>query len=167
MDNKQEETDIASPHSFSKKRIIYRLLILPIVAILGLYLLSMTSSKPGNLGVNAGQLAPCPDSPNCVSTQTNDSEKQMAPIRLEEPNQTLDRIKEVVSSNFPRAKLVSEDTKYLHFEFTSLIFRFVDDVEFYLDESESMIHFRSASRVGHSDLGANRKRMNKILELLK
>jgi len=51
---------------------------------------------------------------------------------------------------------------YLHVEFRSTLFRFVDDVEFVIDEPQGLIHIRSASRVGYSDLGANRKRMEKI-----
>ena len=54
------------------------------------------------------------------------------------------------------------DDRTLTAEYRSLIFRFIDDVDFLLDEKEGVIHFRSASRVGYSDLGANRKRMERI-----
>ena len=65
-------------------------------------------------------------------------------------------------ADLPRAKLVEEDEDYLHYEFTSLLLRFVDDVEFVFDDATKTIHFRSASRTGYSDLGVNRRRMEEI-----
>ena len=148
-------------------RIARRLILLPIVAVVGLFFLSMTSPKPSGLGVANGMLAKCPDSPNCVSTQANDPEKKMEPIPLNgEKSEMVAKIKSAIESDFPRAKLITEDENYLHFEFRSLLFRFVDDVEFFVDDKESTVQFRSASRVGHSDMGANRKRMTKICESL-
>ena len=79
----------------------------------------------------------------------------------------LKKIKTIIDSKFSRATIVKESNVYLRYEFKSLIFRFIDDVEFMVDDEKSVVHFRSASRVGHSDLGANRKRMNKIVEGLK
>lgn len=67
-----------------------------------------------------------------------------------------------IVANLPRAKLVEEDETYLHYEFTSLLLRFVDDVEFVFDDETKTIHFRSASRTGYSDLGVNRRRMEEI-----
>jgi uncharacterized protein (DUF1499 family) len=66
--------------------------------------------------------------------------------------------------SMPRAKIVSSSEDYIHAEFRSKLFRFVDDVEFYFDAPRKLIDFRSASRVGHSDLGVNRKRMEEIRE---
>ncbi len=76
-------------------------------------------------------------------------------------DQAIRTLKEVVAG-MPRAKLVGEDNGYLHFEFRSLLFRFVDDVEFLVDEPNAVIHFRSASRVGYSDFGVNRRRMEAV-----
>lgn len=64
--------------------------------------------------------------------------------------------------SMPRRKIVIATENYLHVEFSSAIFRFVDDVEFFLDDATQTIHFRSASRLGYSDLGVNRKRMEEI-----
>jgi uncharacterized protein (DUF1499 family) len=61
-----------------------------------------------------------------------------------------------------RSRIVKTEDTYIHAEFTSAIFRFVDDVEFYLDDTAKTIHMRSASRVGKSDFGVNRKRMEKV-----
>ncbi len=66
----------------------------------------------------------------------------------------------------PRVRRLSRNGNYLHLAFTSLIFRFTDDVEFWVDESAGLLHYRSASRVGYSDLGANRRRMQQVCELL-
>ena len=74
---------------------------------------------------------------------------------------------EAVIKEKPRARIITETEDYLHAEFTSRVFRFVDDVEFYVDDEAKLIHFRSASRVGQSDLGVNRKRMPEICEQLK
>jgi uncharacterized protein (DUF1499 family) len=65
-------------------------------------------------------------------------------------------------AGLPRAKLVQEDDAYLHYEFTSLLLRFVDDVEFLFDDETKTIHFRSASRTGYGDFGVNRRRMEDI-----
>ena len=68
--------------------------------------------------------------------------------------------------SLPRTKLVEEDESYLHYEFTSLLFRFVDDVEFLFDDDTKTIHFRSASRTGYGDLGVNRARMEQVRALV-
>jgi uncharacterized protein (DUF1499 family) len=67
-----------------------------------------------------------------------------------------------VIAGLPRTKLVEEDDTYLHYEFTSLLLRFVDDVEFLFDDETKTVHFRSASRTGYGDLGVNRRRMEDI-----
>jgi uncharacterized protein (DUF1499 family) len=167
-------TAVSNQKSFTRSvfswllRLIYRILFVGIVAMIGLYMLSFSSSKPYDLGVNNGRLAACPESPNCVSSQETSSQHQMEPVTYGDSlREALDRIKTVIAREFPRARLVTEQEDYLHYEFTSLIFRFVDDVEFFLNDSTREIHFRSASRVGHSDLGVNRRRMSKLIEELK
>ena len=111
------------------------------------------------------QLVPCPSSPNCVSTKAQDEGHAIAPIRYHKSRlEAKEALKEAIRS-LPRAKLVEEDESYLHYEFTSLLLRFVDDVEFLFDDEAKTIHFRSASRTGHSDFGVNRRRMENIREL--
>ena len=145
----------------------YRLVVLPLIAVIGLYFLSMTSQPPESIGANNGRLAECPDSPNCVATQSGKDSQRMDAIEYSgTPADILAEIKQAISNKFTRVKLVSEKDNYLHYEFTSLIFRFVDDVEFLVDDTEKKVHFRSASRVGYSDLGANRKRMQTIIDEL-
>jgi uncharacterized protein (DUF1499 family) len=111
------------------------------------------------------QLAPCPSSPNCVSTQAQNEDHAIAPFRYQKTRaETKEALKAVIRS-LPRTKLVEEDETYLRYEFTSLLLRFVDDVEFLFDDEAKTIHFRSASRTGHSDFGVNRRRMEDIRKL--
>ncbi len=111
-------------------------------------------------------LAPCPNSPNCVSTQAQDKGHAIAPFRYRKSRaEAKEALKEAVRS-LPRTKLVEEDDSYLHYEFTSLLLRFVDDVEFLFDDETKTIHFRSASRTGYGDLGVNRQRMEEIRSLV-
>lgn len=132
-----------------------------------LEIMSLFSRKPKNLGVVDGRLAPCPDTPNCVSTQADDATHRMEPIRFSgSANAARQRLQEAVV-RMKRARIVTMEDNYLHVEFRSALFRFVDDVEFLVDPDEQLIHFRSASRVGHSDLGVNRCRMTKIWDAFK
>ncbi len=128
----------------------------------GLFLLSLTAERPRNLGVQDGRLASCPGSPNCVSTQAADREHWIAPISVgSSAISPIETLADIVRS-MPRTTIVEQSNNYLRVEFRSLIFRFPDDVEFYFEPESARIHFRSASRVGHSDLGANRDRMETI-----
>jgi uncharacterized protein (DUF1499 family) len=105
------------------------------------------------------QLKPCPESPNCVSTQTQQKSKQMDPIPFAlDPKEVLKIIKGVVEG-LPNTRLEKESDHYLHYTFKSKIFRFIDDVEFLIEAEQKLIHFRSASRTGYSDMGVNKKRM--------
>src|SRR5574337_673286 len=102
-------------------------------------------------------LSPCPSSPNCVSTQATDESHAIVPFQYKKSRAEAKETLKAVLTTLPRTKLVDEDESYLHYEFTSLLLRFVDDVEFLFDESSKIVHFRSASRIGYSDLGVNRK----------
>ncbi len=119
------------------------------------------------------QVAPCPDSPNCVSTAVGpeDTEHHAAPLAFTGPLPAArDAMKALVLA-LPRTALVSETPTSLHFTFTSELMRFVDDVDLVFLESERVagegveggrIEYRSASRVGHGDMGVNRARMDDI-----
>jgi uncharacterized protein (DUF1499 family) len=149
-----------------RRRMWYALFLIPIFILLGgaatLAVLSAIAKKPANLGVRDGRLAPCPDSPNCVSSQAGDDAHRMDPIPFTgDADAAWIRLKAALA-NQPRTTVVEERGDYLRVEAVSLVFRFVDDVEFLMDRDEKVIHFRSASRVGRSDLGVNRKRMEAI-----
>jgi uncharacterized protein (DUF1499 family) len=137
-----------------------------VVALLGgvamLALLSLFAGRPPDLGVKDGRLAPCPNSPNCVCTLATDDAHRIEPLAYDgTAEEAMARLKAALAA-LPRTRVVTETPDYLHAECTSLVFRFVDDVEFLIDRGRKVIHFRSASRVGRSDLGVNRRRMEAL-----
>lgn len=107
----------------------------------------------------------CPKTPNCVSSRATSGRNYIAAI---EYNGTLEnarlRLLEVIE-DFPHSRILKEEETYLHVVFTSLIFRFADDVEFEFDDSDKLIHLKSASRKGRFDFGVNRRRCESIREL--
>jgi len=153
------ETNLVKRHWV--RWLVYGSLVGTFFLLIGIARQMNAHSEPASrLGVSNGQLASCPDSPNCVSTQAHDEAHRMVAIPWEgSTEEAMNRLKEVVQS-FPRTHIVTQNEDYLHVEFRTLIFRFVDDVEFWVDSPQQVIQFRSASRIGYSDLGANRKRMN-------
>lgn len=123
--------------------------------------------QPNNLGVRDGKLTPCPNTPNCVSSQSLDAEHSIEPLTYTSTAaEAMADLKKVIQS-LKKTKTITESKNYLYVEFTSAIMGFVDDVEFYLNEDAKVIHVRSASRLGKSDLGVNRKRIETIGAKLK
>jgi uncharacterized protein (DUF1499 family) len=124
-------------------------------------ILSLTAVRPADLGPRDGRLKPCPGTPNCVCT-FDAGDAAIEPLTFDgDAAAAWERLKAVLKGR-PRTRVVTETDEYLHVECTSLIFRFVDDVEFLLDAAGRKIHFRSKSRAGRSDLGVNRARMEAI-----
>ncbi|GAD80698.1 DUF1499 domain-containing protein [Vibrio ezurae] len=103
-------------------------------------------------------ILPCADKPNCVSTQDGREKYSLAPFVLK-PNATLEAI-ETVALNLGRAKTADRQENYLRIEYTSKVFRFVDDLELRIIDDKLIV--RSESRTGHSDLGVNRKRADAL-----
>jgi uncharacterized protein (DUF1499 family) len=125
--------------------------------ILFIYKGHISKSMANNIGIENGQLKACSEKPNCVCSFTADKDSQwyIDPINTElDTSQIKTRLESL------GLKIISIDANYIHATHTSLLFRFVDDVEVLL--IEKVAHIRSASRVGHSDLGANRKRVELI-----
>lgn len=117
---------------------------------------------PVELGVRDNQLADCAATPNCVSTTATDESKRMPPIPFSgTPTEAMTKLKARLA-DMPRTTIVSESERYLHATQTSRLFRFIDDVEFLIEPDSGVIHFRSASRLGKSDLGVNRARMERF-----
>jgi uncharacterized protein (DUF1499 family) len=110
----------------------------------------------------ASIILPCPSSPNCVSTLATDSQHRIDPIRYVDPTDEAVRRITAILRSMPRVRITSAGDGVIRAEFTTLIFRFVDDVVFAFDDETKTIHFRSASRVGRGDLGVNRRRMESI-----
>ena len=127
-----------------------------------LLLLSCSGTRPSTLGVKDGMLSPCPDSPNCISTRSIDVKHAIKALDYSKTKAAAKEKLLVVISSFDRAEVIVNEGDYLHVEFASALFGFVDDVEFLFDDENKVIHFRSASRIGSWDIGANRRRMEKI-----
>ncbi len=120
------------------------------------------SSSAESPDFTPARLKPCPDSPNCVSSLSADPRHAVAPIAFSGSLSEARRNLVNVIRAMPRAHIVRDEETYLHVEFTSGVFRFVDDVEFIIDEEAKRIDARSASRVGYWDMGVNRKRIEEI-----
>ena len=129
-----------------------------------LMLICCASAPDITTGDPAGRLKPCPSSPNCVSTQATVPGQQMTPLPYRGDRIRSRQLILAIVGAMPRTTIVSQTDEYIHVEFRSRLFGFVDDVEFLFDDQEAVIHFRSASRSGYSDMGVNRKRMNAIGE---
>lgn len=136
-----------------------------LIVLISLILLTGCTKTMSKLGIENGQLEECPTKPNCVNSQAKDKKHFIEPIvitgsPLEAKKHILNILKEL-----KRSKVKVVEDNYIRAEFTSGVFRFVDDVEFYFPGTKSkkkIIHVRSASRIGHSDLGVNRKRIEQI-----
>lgn len=116
---------------------------------------------PQNLGPTAdGRLSPCPDSPNCVSSFAEGERHAIEPLQAD-----LEEIRSLIGE-LNNADVVESAENYLRAEFTTRLIGFVDDVEFLHYPEEGVTHVRSASRVGYSDLGANRQRIERLRQRL-
>ena len=133
-----------------------------IILVFGSILSSCSDEKRLDVGVRESRLTPCPDSPNCVSSQNSDSAYSVVPLTYDsEAGKVIADLKVVVGT-MKGATIVSESALYLHVVFQSDVFRFIDDVEFVVDEVAKVVHVRSASRMGYYDFGVNRRRVEKI-----
>ena len=114
---------------------------------------------PVNIGINNGKLADCPASPNCVSSDAADADHHVEPIPLAGSAEE-DWLKaQALVAALPRTKIITAENNYLHAECRSAVFGFVDDLELHLRPDERIIAVRSAARLGYSDFGVNRKRV--------
>jgi uncharacterized protein (DUF1499 family) len=128
-------------------------------------MLGCSACRPLNIGITDGKLSLCPDSPNCVSSQSSDKRHCIEPVRYEGTEQrAMERLVGVIQG-IKRCRIITIEDHYIHAEFTSALFRFVDDVEFYFDSEAKIIHMRSASRIGYFDFGVNRERLEKLRSL--
>ena len=131
------------------------LAVLVLLGVGGFFALAVQSRGGEPQGLREGRLAPCPPSPNCVCSEDHaDGESAVAPL----PAAAWPRLAEAVEETGGR--IVTRTDGYIAAEYRSALFGFVDDVEF--RRTEDAIHVRSASRVGHSDMGANAKRVAAI-----
>lgn len=122
---------------------------------------------PSEMTYREGRLLDCPSEPNCISTHSTRMDHLIVPFTYSKPLDEARAALKKEMERMPHATLKKEDGLYLHFECRSMVLRMVDDVEFIFDDENKTLQFRSSSRFGYSDWGANRKRMedlrNKVL----
>lgn len=123
---------------------------------------NFSGKRPKNLGVQDGKLAPCPNKPNCVCSQAQSgTSHHVLPFTFEgDRAEAMTRLVAVLLAQ-PNCKIITQSKDYIHAEFSTRLMGFVDDVEFYLPQGNEL-HVRSASRLGHSDLGVNRARVEDL-----
>jgi len=132
------------------------------IVVLAFVALSLVSRRQPKTGLAAGRLQACPDTPNCVCSEGAGEASFVAPLTFSStPKRAWEKVRELVGEN--GGKIQKEEKGYLWATFTTKLFRFVDDMELRMDEGRGIIHIRSASRVGYSDMGTNRKRVERLL----
>ncbi len=125
----------------------------------------LSQREPDNLGLQNGQLKPCPSTPNCVCSESHSQSDSQHFIEAITGNaQTWDALKQVMLEQGGDIQEASGD--YMHIIFSTAVFHFVDDVELRFDREQHLIHLRSASRIGRSDFGVNRKRVETLKKAL-
>jgi uncharacterized protein (DUF1499 family) len=138
------------------KRVVLKL------AVVVLVFLFLGSNMEKNLtGLQNGRLIPCASSPNCVCSEFSDSHFVEPFPYLENIEQSRDKIISIIS-NDTKAEILSQNSYYIHVVFTTIFMKYKDDVEFRFDDENHVIHVKSASRVGYSDLGKNKSRIDSL-----
>lgn len=144
------------------KNTLVIIILLLLLFIIYFFILGINSKYKNSPELIDGRLSKCPDTPNCVCTENkNHTDHYISPINISQstvPNfNFLLILKEIVLNMGGSIQI--EKVNYITATFTSAIFRFVDDFEIRIDKKNKVIHLRSASRVGRSDLGINKKRI--------
>lgn len=117
---------------------------------------------PENQNQAPEQLESCPGSPNCVCSTDTDPAHQIAPLKIAgDSEQAWQTLLEVLRAD-GSITIITATERYIRAEAKTRLLRFTDDVEFLLNLEQGVIDIRSASRIGYSDLGKNRKRLEGI-----
>jgi uncharacterized protein (DUF1499 family) len=142
------------------KKMLYVIPAIAVALMVVIAVLSLKSRKMPETGTVEGRLRPCPGTPNCVNSEY-EGPSFIKPIQFSDPpEKAWERVKDIIQRE--GGKIENEEREYLLAVFTSTIFRFQDDVELRMDREKECIHIRSSSRVGYSDFGQNRKRVQRI-----
>jgi len=145
-----------------KRFLMYFLLLILLVAIGARIAIPFISNQPDTLGVTDGEFAPCPDSPNCVNSFDSDEEHAIDSLTVTGSVESIQAALLQVIHNQSGTSVITTDTTYIHATYRSQIMGYIDDVEFLIDADAGLVHVRSASRLGHSDMGVNRARIEDI-----
>lgn len=133
--------------------ILLQLLVIVCVFMIFLGLMSLLSRRRPTLGLHEGKLRALANSPNGVSSQATKDDQRVEPFAYTVDASTSFRLLKEAIATLPRANIIDETDHYLRVETSSAFFRFLDDIEFHLDDNEQVIHCRAAARVGYSEHG--------------
>jgi uncharacterized protein (DUF1499 family) len=147
------------------KKVVTGIAVVALIFIGYLYLQAQQSNKQMINTQSMKTLKPCPDTPNCVSSQATQPKKKRDAITFEGTAEQAKKRLMMVVGDMARTTLVKDDGNYLHYTFKTWPIPYTDDVEFIIDPDRKVIDYRSASRVGKSDLGVNSRRMAKVVDL--
>ncbi len=146
------------------KPLLIILAAIPITLMLLMLVLSVLSRSGSAPGLIAGRLSPCPDRPNCVCSElTADAAASIEPLPLPSTMDSADvmsLVGEII--NAMGGKIKTAEQNYIASTFNSAVFGFVDDLELRIASDEGVIHIRSASRIGYSDAGVNKQRVERF-----
>ena len=143
------------------KKMYLLILFIAIGLVVFLVVLSIISRKKPSMGLTNGRLRPCSNRPNCVCSEDKDLPSYIKPLSLSGPAENeWERAKQAIREM--GGKIIQEEDSYIWATFSTRIFRFIDDMELRMDKENQLIHIRSGSRVGYSDMGANRRRVEDL-----
>lgn len=137
--------------------------ILSLIAIMFLVMMAKNFKSP-ELGLVDGALKPLSNKPNGVSTLAVEASKKVDTISFVEDLKTTKELIKKACEAYGNSKIIKEEDNYMHLVFTTGTMKYNDDVEFYFDEKNNLVHYRSESRVGYSDMGLNMERYNEIMK---
>lgn len=148
------------------KTVLLSIAILLALGLVAYIVMAVMSQKmPSNLGLENKALRPCPDFPNCVCSEQHTQQDQLHAIApIPASKETWLKLQQIILTQ--GGNIQTQQESYIHATFTTPVFRYVDDVELRYDADASLIHIRSASRIGRSDFGVNRKRVAAIKQAL-
>lgn len=152
-----------------KKLLIFALLFMAVIFVTGrIYSLkgkSVNSLPEGyDFGLTDGKLAPCKASPNCICSDHTEGKHYLPPVEISESMwKTLIGYIEGMKG----CTVADRKGNYIRLECASSLFGFVDDLELFYDDQKDILRFRSAARLGYSDFGVNRKRMETIISFIR
>ena len=126
----------------------------------------LSRQSPPALDLVQGRLRPCPSSPNCVSSEGADADHAIAALPYQGDRAATERALVTALATLPRSAIQRRQGDYWHATQVSAVFRFIDDIELRFDDAARVIQVRSGSRVGYSDMGVNRKRVEALRSAL-
>lgn len=147
-----------------RRRLTFAVGALVMVALASLVVMRLFAGTvdPPAIGTDAGELSPCPDTDNCVSTTATDPRHAADPVRCQDAEAR--ELAEILDRELPRTTVAAVVGTYAHLEVRSQIFGFVDDLEVLVEDG--VVQLRSASRLGANDLGVNRERIDDVRTIL-